>query len=364
MKVAIVHEWLNVYGGSERLLAEVLKVHPQAHVHALIHNKQNLLGTPLEGVRVRTSFMQHIPRVEHLYRGLLPLMPFAIERMDVRDFDVVLSISHAVAHGIRTHKDQTHISYVCTPMRYAWHLQDDYLNLHHLDKPLIGSAARLTLNLLRRWDRAAAPRADHLLAISHWTAQKIQQAWGRDSQVIYPPVNVERFFPAHERENFYIHVSRLVPYKMTAEIIKAFNQLNLPLIIIGDGPEMPHLKKVAGENIKLPGFQPDAIVADMLSRAKAFVYMATEDFGIAMVEAQAAGCPVIAYFKGGAAEIIRDGETGILFKEQTAESLAEMVIKFETMRLNSKAAVENAARFSSERFRQEFSYHIQKIASG
>jgi len=140
--------------------------------------------------------------------------------------------------------------------------------------------------------------------------------------------------------------------------------MKTPLIIIGGGREMPHLKKVAGENIKLLGFQPDAIVADMLSRAKAFVYMATEDFGIAMVEAQAAGCPVIAYFKGGAAEIIRDGETGILFKEQTAESLAEMVIKFETMRLNSKAAVENAARFSSERFRQEFSYHIQKIASG
>lgn len=364
MKVAIVHEWLNIYGGSERLLSEILKIHPQAQIHALIHNKQNLLGTPLEGLPVNTSFMQRIPRVEHLYRGLLPLMPFAIEHMNVRDFDVVLSISHAVAHGIKTHKDQIHISYVCTPMRYAWHLQDDYLNLHQLDKPLLGSAARLTLNLLRRWDRAAAPRADHLLAISHWTAQKIQQAWGRDSQIIYPPVDVQRFSAAKEREDFYIHVSRLVPYKMTAEIIKAFNRLKLPLIIIGDGPEMPRLQKLAGENIKLLGFQPDTVVAEMLSCAKAFVYMATEDFGIAMVEAQAAGCPVIAYYKGGASEIIRDGETGILFKEQTAESLAEMVIKFETMRLNSKAAVENAARFSSERFRQEFSYQIQKIASG
>lgn len=361
MNLAIIHEWLNVYGGSERLLAEILKIQPQAQVHALIHNKQNLLGTPLEGLRVKTSFLQHIPRVEHLYRGLLPLMPFAIESMNVREFDVVLSISHAVAHGIKTHKDQIHISYVCTPMRYAWHLQDDYLHLHRLDKPLIGAAARLTLSLLRRWDRDSAPRADHLLAISMWTAQKIKQAWGRDSRVIYPPVDVERFSPAKEREDFYIHVSRLVPYKMTAEIIKAFNELNLPLVIIGDGPEMPHLQKMAKENIKLLGFQPDEVVADLLSRAKAFVYMATEDFGIAMVEAQAAGCPVIAYGKGGAVEIIKDGETGLLFGMQSFESLVEAVYHFQTTKLSSEAAQKNAARFSQKRFRQEFTAYLESV---
>jgi glycosyltransferase involved in cell wall biosynthesis len=354
MKPAIIHEWLNVYGGSEKLLAEILGMYPQAQLHALIHNKQNLIGTPLEGRNVKTSFLQNIPRVEHLYRGLLPIMPFAIERMDVREYDVILSISHAVAHGIKTHKDQIHISYVCTPMRYAWHLQDDYLHLHHLDKPILGSAARLTLSLLRRWDRVSAARADSLLAISQWTAGKIQQAWGRDSHVIYPPVDVERFSPAKERDDFYIHVSRLVPYKMTAEIIKAFNALKLPLIVIGDGPEMPHLQKLAKENVKLLGHQPDHVVTDMLNRAKAFVYMATEDFGIAMVEAQAAGCPVIAYGKGGAAEIVCDGETGLLFHEQTAEGLVEAVRRFEGMELKSKAAQENAARFSRERFRDEF----------
>jgi glycosyltransferase involved in cell wall biosynthesis len=361
MNFAIIHEWLNVFGGSERLLAEILGIYPQAHLHALIHNSENLIGTPLENRSVKTSFMQKIPQVEKLYRGLLPIMPLAIESMDIHSHDVILSISHAVAHGVKTRKNQIHISYVCTPMRYAWHLQDDYLHLHHLDKPLIGAAARLTLSLLRRWDRGSASRADHLLAISHWTAQKIQQAWGRESQVIYPPVDISRFDPAKERGDFYLHVSRLVPYKMTAEIVRAFNELNLPLIIIGDGPETPHLQKLAKENIKLLGHQPDKVVADLMNRAIGFVYMAVEDFGIAMVEAQAAGCPVIAYGMGGAAEIIQNGETGLLFQEQSSRSLIEAVLQFQHMKLHSKTASENAARFSSERFRNEFTAYMDSV---
>ncbi len=362
MNLGIVHEWLNIYGGAERLLAEILALYPQAQVHALIHNKKNLAGTPLEGRSVHTSFLQKIPRVEHLYRGLLPLMPFAIESMDVRRHDVVLSISHAVAHGIKTHKDQLHISYICTPMRYAWHLQDDYLHLHHLDKPLIGSAARLTLGLLRRWDRESASRADHLLAISQWTAKKIKQAWGRNSYVIYPPVDTHRFSPAQTRDDFYLFVSRLVPYKMTAEIIKAFNKLQLPLVIVGNGPEITNLRMLAKDNIRLLGHQPDAVVTDLMNHAKAFVYMAVEDFGIAMVEAQAAGCPVIAYDKGGAAEIVKDKETGVLFHEQSAESLIEAVESFQRRALNNKAIQENAIRFSTERFYREFSAYFEKAA--
>jgi glycosyltransferase involved in cell wall biosynthesis len=288
-------------------------------------------------------------------------MPFAIESMNVGKYPVVLSISHAVSHGIKTTEDQIHISYVCTPMRYAWHLQDDYLHLHHLDKPVIGGAARLTLRLLRRWDRESASRADHLLAISHWTAQKIKQAWGRESQVIYPPVEVGRFSPATERDGFYLHVSRLVPYKMTAEIICAFNQLKLPLIIVGDGPEMLHLKKNAKDNVKLLGYQPDEVITDLMNRAKGFVYMANEDFGIAMAEAQAAGCPVIAYGKGGATEIVRDGETGLLFQEQTCHSLMETVLHLQNKKIYSKAAQENAARFSSKRFREEFLEYMRLI---
>jgi glycosyltransferase involved in cell wall biosynthesis len=359
MKLAVVHEWLNIYGGSERLLSSVLDLHPSAQVYALIHNKTNLIGTPLEGRSVKTSFLQKIPRVEHLYRGLLPLMPYAIESVNVQHYDVVLSISHAVAHGVKTNKDQIHISYVCTPMRYAWHLQNDYLHLHHLDKPILGTAARLTLNLLRRWDRESASRANHLLAISSWTAQKIKQAWGRESEVIYPPVEVTRFEPAQARDDFYLHVSRLVPYKMTAEIIHAFNELGLPLVIVGDGSEMNHLQKLAKNNIKLLGYQPDDVVADLMNRAKAFVYMAVEDFGIAMVEAQAAGCPIIAYGKGGAAEIVQDGETGILFQEQSSRSLIEAVLRFKKTNFSSRASRENSLRFSSKRFQEEFQRYME-----
>jgi glycosyltransferase involved in cell wall biosynthesis len=361
MSIAIIHEWLNIYGGSERLLAEVLHLYPQAQLHALIHNKQNLIDTPLEGRSVKTSFMQNIPCVEHLYRGLLPLMPFAIESMDIRKYSAVLSISHAVAHGVKTTKDQIHVSYVCTPMRYAWHLRQDYLHLHHLDKPIIGPAARLTLSLLRRWDRESASRADHLLAISKWAAAKIKQSWGRESHVIYPPVNVHRFTPAKERDNFYLHVARLVPYKMTAEIIRAFNELGLPLIIVGDGTEMPGLQKLAKENIKLLGYQTDEVVTDLMNRAKAFVYMAVEDFGIAMVEAQAAGCPVIAYEKGGAEEIVLNGETGLLFKEQSSRSLIDAILQFQTMKFNGKSTRDNATRFSSERFYKEFSEYMESV---
>jgi glycosyltransferase involved in cell wall biosynthesis len=174
-------------------------------------------------------------------------------------------------------------------------------------------------------------------------------------------VDVERFSPAKVRDDFYLHVSRLVPYKMTAEIIRAFNELKLPLIIVGDGPEMPHLQKLAKDNVKLLGHQSDEVVTDLMNRAKAFIYMAVEDFGIAMVEAQAAGCPVIAYGKGGAVEIIRDGETGLLFQEQTSRSLSEAVLQSQRMNLNSKAAQESAARFSSQRFNVEFLAYMQKV---
>ncbi|NJN80772.1 MAG: glycosyltransferase family 4 protein [Anaerolineales bacterium] len=226
---------------------------------------------------------------------------------------------------------------------------------------MIHSAARLTLNLLRRWDTYASSRTDWFIANSKWTASHIKEAWNRDSQVMYPPVDVKRFSPAKTRDHYYLFVSRLVPYKMSIEIVKAFNELSLPLIIVGDGAEMLHLNKIAKENIQLLGYQPDEVVTDLMNRAKGFVYMATEDFGIAMAEAQAAGCPVIAYYKGGASEIVKDGETGVLFKEQTSRSLVEAVLKSQTMKLKSEAAVENATRFSSERFGNEFSSFIKSV---
>lgn len=353
-KIAIVHEWLSSYGGSERVLMEVLGLYPQADVFALTYFPKNFRGTPLEKRAVKTSWLQAIPNVENLYRGLLPIMPAAIESLDMRGYDIVISLSHAVAHGVKTNQSQLHVSYISTPMRYAWHMRAEYLQLHGLDSALIKPAANLTLNLLRGWDRSAALRADRLLANSNWTRQNIRQTWERESRVMYPPVDVSRFKPAKERDDFYLHVARLVPYKMTAEIIRAFNQLKLPLMIVGDGPEMPRLQKLAGGNVKLLGYQTDEVVADLMNRAKAFVYMAVEDFGIAMVEAQAAGCAVIAYGRGGAREIVQDGITGRLFEEQAEGAMIEAVLDPQNEKLNSKAAVENATRFSSERFQREF----------
>ena len=358
MNAAIVHEWLNNYGGSERLLSEILEVVPSASLYALIHNDKNLKGTPLEQIEVVTSLLQKVPRVESLYRWLLPLMPFAVERLNLHPHDLIISISHAVAHGIKKDASQLHISYVCTPMRYAWHLREDYLRLHRLDKPGLSIIARLVLDLLRRWDAAASSRADRLLSISEWTRELIRRAWRRESTVIYPPVEVERFNPARDRDNFYMTVSRFVPYKMVAEIIRAFNHLRLPLIVVGDGPEYERLLRSAGPNVQLVGYQNDSIVTDLMNRAKGFVYMAVEDFGIAMAEAQAAGCPVIAHARGGATEIVREGETGYLFSEQTPASMIEAVLRLEQGPLNNKAARKNAIRFSSERFRREFTSYL------
>ncbi len=360
MKTAIVHEWLTTFGGSERILVECLRLFPQADVFALIHFPQNFQDTELRSLKTRASFLQNIPHIEKHYRKLLPLMPFAIESLDVSGYDLVISLSHAVAHGVKTHKGQTHISYISTPMRYAWHMREEYLNLHGLNKPFIRPAADLTLNLLRRWDRYASVRSDSLIANSAWTASHIHAAWGRDSYVIHPPVDVERFATSAKRDEYYLLVSRLVPYKMSIEIVRAFNMLGLPLVLIGDGSDLSAIRSIAKDNINVMGYQPDSVVTDLMNRAKAFVYMATEDFGIAMVEAQAAGCPVIAYCKGGASEIVRDGETGILFKEQTSEALTDAILKFETMNLNREAASDNAARFSAERFRREFLDHIKK----
>jgi len=363
MKVAIVHEWLSTFGGSERLLVETLHLFPNADVFTLTHFPQNFENTPLENLKVKTTFLQSIPHIEKLYRKLLPLMPLAIESLDVRDYDLVISLSHAVAHGVKTHKHQTHISYISTPMRYAWHMREEYLNLHRLTNPIVRAAANGTLSLLRHWDASASVRSDALIANSAWTASHIGEAWGRESQIIYPAVDVKRFSPAKQREKFYLLVSRLVPYKMSTEIIKAFNKLELPLIIVGDGPDLPHIQRIAKENIHIIGYQPDSVVTDLMNKAKAFVYMAKEDFGIAMAEAQAAGCPVIAYGKGGAVEIVQDGKTGLLFSDQTSESMIATVRQFENMKLSSEAAVKNADRFSAERFRQELLEHIHQVTS-
>ena len=361
--LAVVHDWLSSYSGSERLLAEIMDLYPQAQLHALLYSRSAFENTPLAKYSVTTTLMQRLPGIHKHYRSYLPLMPLAIERLDLNRFPIVLSLSHAVAHGVRTQVGQTHVAYICTPMRYAWHLQEDYLNLHGLNGSFAGWLARSALGFIRTWDRKAAQRADHMLAISEWTAGRIKQVWGRKARVIYPPVDLTRFKPVNKRENFYLVVTRLVPYKRVATIVEAFNQLKLPLLVVGTGPEKANLAQLAGPNVTLLDNQPDEVVTDLMNRAKAFVYMAVEDFGMAMAEAQAAGCPVIAYRQGGAAEIVVDGETGLLFDTQSMAAMVQALEEFERRKnsFDARLIQKNAQRFARQRFRDEFSTFLNSL---
>jgi glycosyltransferase involved in cell wall biosynthesis len=361
MRTAVVHEWLVTYAGSERVVEQMLAVYPEADLFSLVEFLPPELKFFIHHKPVTTSFLQNLPFANPRFRNYLPLMPLAIEQFDLSVYDLVLSSNHAVAKGVTTRADQLHICYMHTPVRYAWDLQQQYLQGAKLTRGLKSSLTHLVLHYLRLWDVASANRVDHFLANSHYVARRIYKTYRREAEVIYPPVAVERFTPQTQRDAFYFVLSRFVPYKQVGLIVRAFNQLGLPLTVVGDGAEREQLQAMAGPNVQIWGHQPEAVVIDLMQRCKAFVFAAAEDFGISLVEAQAAGAPVIAYGKGGAAEIVRPG-TGILFAEQTVESLVEAVNQFETNATEFPADKlrYNAERFGPERFRQEFSTYIDR----
>jgi glycosyltransferase involved in cell wall biosynthesis len=366
-RVAIVFEWFQRFGGVERVVAEMRETFPGADLFALVHDPDSLAGTPLEGADVRTSFIQGLPRAKEKYRSYLPFMPLAVEQFDLRPYDLVLSSSHTVAKGVLTGADQLHVSYTHTPVRYAWDLYLDYLSGSGLDRGAKGFIARLLLHYLRMWDLSAANRVDAYLANSYYVARRIKKLYRRPAQVVYPPVDTARYQPSPFREQFYVTVSRFVPYKRLDLIVEAFTRMKRPLVVIGDGPDRTRVEQMAGPSVKLLGFQPDEVIVDYLSRARGFVFAAHEDFGIAPVEAQAAGCPVIAYRKGGTLETIvgwpSPGATGVFFDSQTPEALEEAVNLFEAHEgeFSSKACRHNAERFGQERFRQEFRGTVEKL---
>ena len=359
-RVAIVFEWFQRFGGVERVVAEMRQALPGADLFALVHDSESVAGTPLEGVPVRTSFIQSLPWAKSKYRLYLPLMPIAVEQFDLRPYDIVLSSSHTVAKGVLTRADQLHVSYVYTPVRYAWDLYFDYLAESGMDRGIKSWLARLVLHYLRLWDVSAANRVDAYLVISSYVARRVCKLYRRTARVIYPPVDVERYRPDLPREEFFVAVSRFVPYKRLDLIAKAFAMMGQELVVIGDGPERFNLERMVEPNVKLLGYQPDDVVADYLQRARAFVFAADEDFGIAPVEAQAAGCPVIAYAKGGALETVvgwpAPEATGIFFDEQTPEALEAAVRLFEDREDDFEPEVcrRNAERFGRERFQVEF----------
>jgi glycosyltransferase involved in cell wall biosynthesis len=363
-KVAIVHDWLTTYAGAERVLEQLLNLYPDADLFSvcdfLPESERGFLG----GRTPTTSFIQKLPGARKRYRSYLPLMPFAVEQLDVSPYDLVISSSHAVANGILTGPNQLHISYVHSPIRYAWDLQHQYLREAGLDRGLKGIFARWILHKLRIWDVRTSNGVDAFVANSRFISRRIKKAYGRDSVVIYPPVEVDSFPLTTTKRDYYLTASRLVPYKRIPLIVQAFSSMpDCRLVVIGEGPEQAKVAEAAkgAENIEILGHQPFENMRDMMSGAKAFVFAAEEDFGIVPVEAQACGTPVIAFGKGGSLETVVDGVTGIFFDEQTVSSVCSAVRRFELMesQFDSIAIRQNAERFSVERFRQEFSDFVE-----
>lgn len=316
----------------------------------------------LKGKKANTSFVQNLPKAKEKYRNYLPLFPLAIEQFDLSEYDVILSSSYAVAKGVLTHSNQLHISYVHTPIRYAWDLYHQYLKESGLDKGVKGKLAKYFLHKIRMWDMSTINRVDHYIANSHYIARRIKKVYGKESTVIYPPVDVEKFELCENKEEFYMTASRMVPYKKIDMIVEAFSKTDKKLVVIGTGPDMEKIKAKAGKNIELMGYQSDEIMIDMMQKAKAFIFAAEEDFGITPVEAQACGTPVICLGKGGTKETVIDMVSGVHFMEQSVKALLEAVDKFENNSDSFKPHKirENALRFSKERFEKEIKEFVEE----
>lgn len=371
MKVAIVHDWMTLKGGGESCVEQLMDLYRQADLFCVVDFLPKNERGFLAGRTITTSFIQRLWGARKRYRSYLPLMPIAIEQLDVTGYDLVISTNSAVAKGVITGPDQVHICYTFSPIRYAWDLQETYLRESGTDRGTKGLVARLILHYLRMWDVRTASGVDHFVAISHFIGRRIQKAYRRPSTVIYPPVNLDRFTPSDTRDDFYVTMSRMVPYKRVPLIVEAFAAMpERRLIVIGDGPDMEAVRKLAGPNVTLMGKQPDAIVVDHLRRAKAFLFAAEEDFGIAPLEAQACGTPVIAYGKGAATETIRgrdgDGQTGVFFAEQTAAAIVAAVEHLERRLpfIAPETCRANAERFSTERFRAEIVGFVDAAMAG
>ncbi|WP_022671152.1 glycosyltransferase family 4 protein [Hippea alviniae] len=362
MKFALIHDWLVTLAGAEKVLEAIYDIYPSA-IYTLVKDDLALKETALEKAKIRASFIQKFPKSKTKYRNYLPFFPLAIEQFDLSEYDVIISSSHAVAKGVLTNSNQLHICYCHTPIRYAWDLYHKYLNESGLSKGVKGFIAKLILHYIRIWDFTTSNRVDYFVANSNYVAKRIKKIYGKESVVIYPPVDVDKFELHTKKENFYLTASRMVPYKKIDLIVEAFSKIpERKLVVIGDGPDLEKIKKKAGKNIEILGYQPFEILKDYMQRAKAFVFAAEEDFGIVPVEAQACGTPVIAYGKGGATETVIDGKTGLFFKEQTVESLVEAIKKFEKIeeKFDCVKIRKNAERFCKSRFQQEFKEFVDK----
>lgn len=364
-KIAIVHDWLTTYAGAEQVLAQMLACFPQADLYSVVDFLPPEQRAFLLGRTVHTTFIQRLPGARKRYRHYLPLMPLAIEQLDLSGYDLILSSSHAVAKGVLAGPDQLHISYVHTPMRYAWDLQHQYLRESGLDRRWLGWPVRWLLHRLRLWDLRTAPGVDHFVANSAFIARRIRRVYGREAEVIHPPVDVDGFTCAESKDSYYLAVSRLVPYKRMDLIAQAFAAMpDKKLVIIGDGPDQAKLLQHLAPNIEYLGYQPNEVVRQHMQRARAFVFAAEEDFGITPVEAQACGTPVLAYGRGGALETVQGPETpaptGVFFAQQSVAAICQAVAQLEAdlPRFSALNCRTNAQRFSAQRFREQYTRRV------
>lgn len=364
--IGIVADWLVTYAGAERVIKEIIDIYPNSDLYSVVDFLSEQSRSYFHGKKASTTFIQKLPRAKKAYQKYLPLMPLAIEQLDVSSHDVIISSSHAVAKGILTGPDQLHISYVHSPIRYAWDLQHQYLRESHLDKGVKGILAKYLLHKIRQWDYRTANGVDHFIANSQFIARRIHKVYGRTADVIYPPVDVHRFLMNTSKQDYYLTASRLVPYKKIDLIVEAFS--NMPdkrLVVIGNGSEMAKIKSKAKSNIEILGYQPDSVMLEHMQNAKAFVFAAEEDFGITPVEAQACGTPVVAFGKGGSLETVRpygvDKPTGVFFDEQSVPSLVKAINFFDTVsdKIEPQYCRENAMRFSVEIFKNNLSKYVE-----
>ena len=375
---AIIHDWFlsNSLGGAEKVTFFIDKLlineYSTPGLFSIVSNIDFQEKNNLKDRQINTSFIQNLPFGNKYVQNYLPLLPFAVEQIDLSKYDFVISSSHAFAKGVITSPDQLHISYVHTPMRYAWDQMSIYLKQTKLAKFGLEIPIRYILYKLREWDFLSSQRIDYLISNSNFTAKRIKKYWGRESEVIYPPVDVKRFKFNKNRGDYYLSVNRLVPNKRVDILVKAFNNLSLPLIIIGDGPERLKLEKMANSNITFLGNLSNSDVEEYMSRCRAFVYAGIEDFGIAPLEAMASGAPVIGLGKGGLLDTVncltnqskKEISTGILFKKQTTNELEDVLSWFDENEIwkqfNSQDLNQHTHKFSTEKFKNKFNNFLEK----
>ncbi|MDQ7988863.1 MAG: glycosyltransferase family 4 protein [Candidatus Dactylopiibacterium sp.] len=369
MKTAIVHEWLSTYAGSEKVLEQILAMYPGADLFAVVDFLPDDQRAFLGGRTPRTTFIQKLPGARRHFRHYLPLMPLAIEQHDLSGYDLVISSSHAVAKGVLTGPDQIHVCYCHSPIRYAWDLQHQYLAESGLTRGPRSWLARSLLHYMRLWDVRSAHGVDHFIANSAFIARRIRKVYGRDAEVLPPPVDVSGFALREAKDDFYLAASRMVPYKKMPLIVEAFARMpQRRLVMIGDGPEMARCREAArgAPNVSLLGYQSFEALRDHMQRARAFVFAAEEDFGIAPVEAQACGTPVIAFGRGGALETVRGGDdpaarTGLFFARQDADAIVDAVERFEAgPAFDPRVCRAHAERFGMGAFQTRFREAIQR----